>query len=66
MKTSNPYKANLPVKTPPETVNGEMAQARGKIKARYPSAPQTPSQNSSKTGQPDKTSHTLPGKNLGS
>lgn len=37
MKTSNPYGANYPVKTTPETVTSEMSKAGSKSKARYPS-----------------------------
>ena len=39
MKTSNPYGANYAVKVPPETIQGEMSQAKGKAKARYPHTP---------------------------
>ena len=39
MKTSNPYGMNIPVKVPPETINGEMSQAGSKAKARYPHKP---------------------------
>jgi len=39
MKTQNPYGANYQVKVPPETIQGEMSQAKGKATARYPHKP---------------------------
>lgn len=39
MKTSNPYGPGMTVKVPPETIQGEMSQANGKSKARYPHKP---------------------------
>lgn len=44
MKTSNPYGANYQVKVPPETIQSEMSQAKGKATARYPHTPLSPSQ----------------------
>ena len=37
MKTSNPYGANYPVKTTPDTVSSALSGAGSKAKARYPS-----------------------------
>lgn len=37
--TKNPYDSNYEVKVPPETIQGEMSQAKGKAVARYPHKP---------------------------
>lgn len=51
MKTSNPYGANDTVKVPPETIQGEMKQASGKAKARYPSKPLSTSTKNGEAGK---------------
>lgn len=39
MKTSSPYGPGMAVKTPPDTINQELAKAGSKAKARYPHKP---------------------------
>jgi hypothetical protein len=51
MKTSNPYGANYQVKVPPETIQAEQSQAKGKATARYPHKPLMPDQTNSTTGK---------------
>jgi len=51
MKVSNPYGANDKFKVPPETVSGELSQAGGKAKARFPHTPLSPSTKNGESGK---------------
>ena len=51
MKTSNPYGANYTVKVPPETIQAETSQAKGKARARYPHTPLQPEQSNGEAGK---------------
>lgn len=58
MKTSNPYKANYQVKVPPETIQAETSQAKGKAKARYPHTPLMPDQKNGEAGKMKRPAYT--------
>ena len=58
MKTSNPYRANYPVKVPPETIQKEMSQASGKARARYPHSPLGPSMSNGQAGKMKRPAYT--------
>ena len=58
MKTSNPYGANYQVKVPPETIQAEMSQAKGKATARYPHTPLSPSQANGQQGKMKRPAYT--------
>lgn len=58
MKTSNPYGANYTVKVPPETIQAETSQAKGKAKARYPHPPLQPDQNNGQQGKMKRPAYT--------
>ena len=58
MKTSNSYGANYQVKVPPETIQGEMSQANGKAKARYPDKPLGTSQSNGEAGKAKNRAYT--------
>ena len=46
------------VKTPPETITGQMAKASGKAKARYPHPPLSPMQTKSDSGKLKRPAYT--------
>lgn len=58
MKTSNPYGADYPVKVPPDTIQAEQAQAKGKAKARYPHKPLGVNQTNGEAGKMKRPAYT--------
>jgi hypothetical protein len=60
LKLTSPavYGASGSVKVPPETINGEQSQAKGKAKARYPHTPLGISQANGQAGKMKRAAYT--------